>query len=307
MTTIQFSSNHLRKLLRINSYPYSETSLMVFGLRGTRPISPNFDTFKTEHTIKENPVNYNTPNCTIGIWNPIENKIALFPGSTVPHINYIKKQKEKLVRANCMMSGFYDYYEKGIHNPNPKHAHKALKLATNIFLRRSFNDLVYDNNDIVEVGNPNDNIHAAYCDTLDGIYSSAGCQVIVGQPLCTARNNSPNTGYWAKFYDIIYNKTIQTRFDYSLFRFADAYIVSQQLNQPMEARLRFGSKGNLVKDLQDALAKKGYFYTLKDASFAKNTLDAVLKFQEDTFGSNNADGVVGKQTALKLGLKLPLI
>lgn len=308
MATISFTSDHLRKLLRVNSYPYSETQFMVFGIRGAKPNSADFDTFKSSHTIEMSDINYLNPNCIIGIWNPVQNKIALFIGSTVPHLKYIKKHKEGTGKANAMQSGFYSFYEKGYHNPNPNNAHQALRLATNIVLRRSNNDLVYTNDDPIEVGNPNDNIHAAYCDDATGNYSSAGCQVIVGQPKCAGRGNLGNTGYWKKFHNIIYNDApSQLHFNYSLLRFVDAEAVATMGDGLMEARLRFGSKGNTVLELQKKLKSKGYYNTDLDGEFGRNTLLAVITFQKATFGLKEADGVVGSNTASKLGLTLPLI
>ena len=193
-----------------------------------------------------------------------------------------------------------------MHNPSPAHAHKALRLATNIVLRRSNNDLVYAADDPIEVGNPHDNIHAAYCDDTNGNYSSAGCQVIVGQPKCQQRGSLGNTGYWKKFYTVIYDEAIsQTHLNYSLFRYADADAVASLGNGLMDARLRFGSKGNIVLQLQEKLKDKGYFHTNIDGDFGRNTLMAVLAFQKDTFGVNEADGVVGNKTAGKLGFTLP--
>lgn len=309
MPVITFSSNNLRKLMRVNSYPYSETQFMVFGIRGAKPVSAGFDTFKASHSIEISEVNYLNPRCIIAVWNPVENKIALFPGSTVPNLKYMKKQKEGTGRANAMQSGFYSFYSKGYHNPSPANAHQALRLATNIFLRRTKDDLVFENTDPIEIGNPNDNLHAAYCDDTNGSYSSAGCQVIVGQPKCSGRGaNSGNTGYWKKFHDIIYQTAVaQHNFDYTLFRYTDAEIVSQKGDELMQARLRFGSKGNLVLELQKKLKSKGYFHTEMDGEFGRNTLLAVLSFQKDNFGVNEADGVVGNGTATKLGMTLPLI
>jgi hypothetical protein len=308
MAGITFTSDHLRKLLRVNSYPYSETKLMVFGIRGAKAISNKHDSFGFSHTIELSNVNYLNPNCIIGIWNPVENKIALFAGSTVPNLKFIKKQKEGTGRANAMQSGFYSYFEKGYHNPGPNSAHQALRLATNIMLRRSNDDLVFTNEDPVEVGNPNDNIHAAYCDDTSGNYSSAGCQVIVGQPKNKARNFQENTGYWKTFFNIIYKDTpSQSHFDYCLFRFTDIEAVAINTNGLMEARLRFGSKGNSVLELQQKLKDKGYYNTSLDGEFGRNTLFAVLAFQKATFGADEADGVVGKNTAAHLGFTLPLI
>jgi Putative peptidoglycan binding domain len=307
MASITFSSDNLRKLLRVNSYNFPQTGLMVFGIRGATPVGSGFDTFKTAHSIEQSDPNFTNPRCIIGIWKPVDNKIALYPGSTVPHLKYIKKHKEGTAKANCMMTGFYSFYEKGFHFPSEGNAHQALRLATNIALRRSTNDLVFGNDDPVEVGNPNDNLHAAYCNDASGEYSSAGCQVIVGQPKCKNRGaNSTNTSFWKKFHDTIY-ETGQQRFDYALFRYADADAVAAQGNNLMQARLRFGSKGNVVQTLQSKLAAKGFFITIQDGDFGRNTLRAVLDFQTQTFGVKDADGVVGNGTATALGFTLPMI
>jgi hypothetical protein len=311
MARTTFSSDNLRKLLRLNFTNFSEIDYMVFGIRGATPVSANFDTFKIAHQIEKTDVDYTVAHCTIGIWKPVENTIALFPASTVPNLKYMKEQLAAgtaLAVANAMMTGYYSYYEKGFHFPSEGNAHEALRLATNIALRRSMNDLVFDNQDPIEVGNPNDNIHAAYCTDVNGAYSSAGCQVIIGQPKCKNRGaNSQHTGFWKKFHDIIYNDTTQKRFDYALFRYADAEIVASQGANLMQARLRFGSKGNIVLQLQEKLEEKGFFTTNKDGDFGRNTLRAVINYQTATFGIAEADGVVGNGTATSLGLTLPMI
>lgn len=300
-----FSADNLRKLLRVNSYEFSQANYLVFGIRGASA-SGTFDTFSDAHSIQPAALDYKTPQCLIGIWKPVENQIALFPGSTVPNLHYIKGQVEGRAKSNCMMTGYYQYYEKGYHNPGPNHAHQALRLATNVVLRRSYDDYQFTNTDVIEVGNPNDNIHAAYSDAVTGGYSSAGCQVIVGQPECKGRTGKQNTLYWRKFHDAIYG-TSQHRFAYALFRCADASIVSTQGASLMQGRLRFGSQGSAVLELQQALAQKGLFYTNQDGAFGKNTLQAVLAFQTQQFSANDADGVVGSQTAAALGLTLPMI
>lgn len=308
MPAIKFSSDNLRKLLRLNFYNFSEINYMVFGIRGAKPKGNDSATFKFSHEIEKADVNYTKANCSIGIWNPVANTIALFPGSTVPNLKYIKKHKEGTARANCMMTGYYSFYEKGFHFPSENSAHRALRLATNIVLRRSTNDLIFANDDPVEIGNPSDNIHAAYCNDIDGEYSSAGCQVIIGQPKCKGRGvNSANTSYWKKFYDIIYGETAQQKFDYALFRSADAEIVSINGGNLMQARLRFGSKGNVVSLLQGKLAEKGYFLTNQDGDYGKNTLRSVISYQTDKFGLSEADGVVGNGTATSLGMQLPML
>ena len=311
-----FSSANLRKLLQVNFYQFSQKDHIVFCIRGaSADVKPGHADFKDSYDITESTLNYETCNCLIGIWNPVKDKIALFSGSTVPNLRYIKKQAQGVARANCMMSGYYDYYAKGFHSPKAvANAHEGLRQATNIVLRRSYNDFVFTNADTIEVGNPHDNIHAAYISDLKGNYSSAGCQVVAGQPKCAARGDQPNTLYWKAFYDAVHGLD-QQRFPYALFRFADVEAIATHGNQPMEARLRFGSQGAPVLALQQALAStkttnnpnQAYFFTNQDGAFGKNTLRAVLDFQTDAFTAANADGVVGPKTAQALGITLPCI
>jgi predicted chitinase len=70
--------------------------------------------------------------------------------------------------------------------------------------------------------------------------------------------------------------------------------------------LRFGSEGPLVKSLQQALAAKTGKAIEADGKFGKSTFDALIAFQRKTFGPSADDGIVGPDTAEKLGLELPL-
>lgn len=307
MEKFTFSAKNLEYLLAINSFQYSKTDKLIFGLRACISTLNSCSTFKNEHVIQTSILNYENPRCLLGIYDPLISQIALFPGSTVPHLKYMKKQVAGLGRANAMQSGFYSYYEKGFHNPSINGAHAALRLATNVVLRRTTNDLVYTNDDLIEVGNPNDNIHASYSNALDGPYSSAGCQVIVGLPNSKSRNYAANTGFWKKFHDVIYRDSpAQNKFSYALFRASDAQFVAQT-NAQVQMRLRFGSKGQLVVALQQRLSELEFFNTQIDGHFGRNTLLAVLAFQKANFSTKDVDGVVGTKTALKLGLTLPLL
>ncbi|MEL7510337.1 MAG: peptidoglycan-binding protein [Cyanobacteria bacterium J06554_1] len=70
-------------------------------------------------------------------------------------------------------------------------------------------------------------------------------------------------------------------------------------------RLRFGSQGPLVGDLQRALATKGFYEDAIDEDFGRYTLFAVLDFQKAVFGPQADDGIVGPITAAELGIHLP--
>jgi hypothetical protein len=307
MSQIKVNSGDIKALMRANHFSFSEIEMTILAIRGARPVGDTFHELGKEHSITVSPIDYTNANCTFIIWNPINEELALFPGSTVPHLQYVKRHLEKKALANCMMTGYYSFYKKAFHNPNENYAHQALKLATNIVYRRTNNDLVFTNTDPIEVGNPSDNIHASYGDGLDSDYSSAGCQVIVGQPKCKARGeNSQNTRFWRYFFDII-DSVPQSNFDYTLLTFNDISNLKTNNFGKIETRLRFGSKGNTVKALQEKLKEQNFFYTNIDGDFGANTLRAVLAFQENKLRRNKADGVVGKETAKALGLELPVL
>lgn len=63
---------------------------------------------------------------------------------------------------------------------------------------------------------------------------------------------------------------------------------------PYLTTLRKGSKGDMVKELQTLLQKKGYYTGEIDGNFGTATLDAVKAFQRDM--GLTVDGVVGDQT-----------
>lgn len=64
--------------------------------------------------------------------------------------------------------------------------------------------------------------------------------------------------------------------------------------------LSIGSKGDAVRALQQALIDQGYDLEKADGNFGAKTAEAVKKFQ--TEHGLDADGKVGKQTAVKLGV-----
>jgi SpoIID/LytB domain protein len=82
---------------------------------------------------------------------------------------------------------------------------------------------------------------------------------------------------------------------------------SLQTQSTVTRTLKYGMQGNDVKELQNALAKLGYFNTTPTGYFGSITRDAVIKFQK----ANNLtpDGIVGpltqKAISEKLNVSLP--
>ena len=306
MNEFNFSANHLQRLCEVNFFPYLANKLIVFGLRGVLPKNTNDENLEHSKVLEQKELDYNRCRCTIGIWSPFENKIMAFPGSTVPHKKYIHRHLINVSKANQMLTGYYSKYEKGTHAPrNIDSWHAALKLKTNIAYRRTNDDYDFDSFDTIETGNPHDNIHAAFNNNInEDKFGSAGCQVIVGLPKCG--RFSENTGPWKVFHDTIYSST-QNVFDYILLKGSDAKRVSESGNQKMSARLRFGSKGEVVEQLQQKFKDLNLYNAKIDGDFGKITLGSVLKFQKKQLGIEKTDGIIGPETAGELGLDLPLI
>ena len=84
--TIRLNEDHLRRVCQINSFSVPDAGMIFFGFRGCLPVDEDNYEFEAEHGVIPAEVDYIHPRCTLGQWLPKEGEIALFPGSTVPHI-----------------------------------------------------------------------------------------------------------------------------------------------------------------------------------------------------------------------------
>lgn len=297
----------LRRVCEVNYFPAPDEGMIFFGFRGCLSVDEDNHDFKTVNEIIPKEVDYMHPCCTLGQWLPKEEKIALFPGSTVPHIRFVKNSKERNGKgANQLMTGFYKDYRKGIHKPGKPTAHEAFRQTDGHPIRRTADDFDFDNDDRVEFVNPYDNIHAAWCMGVNhDSYASAGCQVIVGYPECEELGeNSTDIGPWRIFKNNAYDLE-QVSFPYILLNARDIQKVALNISKKMSARLRFGSKGDLVSEVQTKLQKFGYYEGKIDGDFGKRTIRAVLEYQTEMFGPEADDGIVGPITASALGISWP--
>ncbi len=301
-----FAIHHdtLVKLCEINSFTLPSDPLIFFGLRGCLPLEDDDQSFKDVIALSLSPIDYTHLNCTLFQWDPAKKKIAAFPASTVPHR---KHMEDSLSRGgsgtNQLLTGMYKNYKKGYHKAGSLTAHEAFRQDGKLPIRRSADDLDYDEEDRVEFVRPFDNIHASWCPGLSHPkYASAGCQVIMGYPKCKKRgDDSTHTGPWKAFHDNAYNID-QSVFHYVLLNARDALKVSLNPNGDFSPRLRYGSEGSLVGRVQRALADRNYYEGTIDDDFGPRTLFAVLDFQTATFGSDGDDGIVGPMTQEALGI-----
>jgi len=301
-----FTADHIERLCHINNFIIKKDRMHFFGLRGCTPIDTDDLGFQKEHQLRLTQIDYTHPLCTIGQWLPQEGRIAVFPASTVPHIRYVKFSRERNGDgANQLMTGYYKDYRKGIHKPGGPTAHPAFRQTEAHPIRRTADDFDFDNDDRVDFVNPYDNIHAAWNMGVNhDVYSSAGCQVIVGYPACAARPHLADIGPWKVFKENAY-AIQQESFPYILLNGLDAHRVDAQPGKKISVRLRYGSEGALALEVQRALrdANAGRFYEGKlDGIFGDRMLRAVLEYQTAQFGPQADDGVVGPVTAGALGI-----
>ncbi len=298
--------DNLKRLCEINSFQVPTDEMIFFGFRGCLPLDDENHEFQKEHRVVLVQINHINPHCTLGQWLPKEGKIALFPGSTVPHMRHVKvSQTNQGVGTNQLMTGHFRDYKKGRHKGNKPTSHEAFRQTGGRPIRRTADDFDYDNDDRVEFVNPHDNLHAAWCPSIDHErFASAGCQVVVGYPKCKQRGNVPDAGPWKVFKENAY-QLAQNRFSYILIKGRDAQRVAFNGTHKTSARLRFGSQGSLVTDLQNALKKANYYEGDIDDDFGKRTSNAVLEFQVATFGDDGDDGIVGPLTASALEMTWP--
>jgi len=299
---MKLTSETLLLLWEVNHFPIPENGLVVFGLRGAVPITPTGKFSESQELALQN-VDYVHPSCTIGIYNPEKQVFAVFQGSTVPHQKYIRRAKRGK-GTNQMLTGAFDL-TKGTHRYGHETAQEALRNDKLLPIQRTIDDYDYDRKDKIYLQRTYNNLHAGYCCSASSdLYESAGCTVICGYPhlpkLYAKTENkfwAKNHGDWAKFHDIIYG-TSQRHFEYFLLTAQDALRVS---HGNYGIRLRFGSQGEKVKDLQNALSE---YEGQNDGILGHRTFLALLKFQKKTFGQSGTDGIVGNMTASALNVSL---
>lgn len=309
MADLTITADLLTRGSRRNCYPIPSTGMVFFGIRGLKPELPIDTTFTMSRAGNFASVDFKHMNCTLGQWKVDTGEIAVFPGSTVPSMpNIIRARERSGTGTNMLMLGRFEH-EKGIHKPSKPGGHRAFRQATFFPVWRTIDNLSFDLSDKLDLGSNAgdfvwDNIHSAYTDTLDGAYSSAGCQVVCGLPRSAARDNQPETGPWRTFVENAYTLQ-QNRFVYLLFSAEELALLDKTDAKDMAQLVRFGSSGQPVKDVQSALTQKGLLQGEPDGEFGRDSLRALTAFQTRSVGPAVADGVCGANTAALLGVALP--
>ncbi|WP_162054686.1 peptidoglycan-binding domain-containing protein [Pontibacter pamirensis] len=298
MSNFQISHTLLANLCRRNRFPVAQELMIFLGIRGSLPVFPENHAFATTHDLMLSSTDHQHPRCTLVQWLPAQGLLAVFPGSTVPHLKYIRKAMTRGgAGANQMLTGYYADYRKGDHNlSSPPTRHRAFRQMEARYVLRTLDDEVYEADDRMEFNNPFDNLHAAWSMGVNHAdFASAGCQVVVGYPKCTRRGGSPDSGPWASFVRNAYAQT-QDHFPYALLTGQDYYRAAAGTFDASDYRLRYGSVGEEVRLLQQRLKAKRFYEGIVDDKFGSRTMNAVLAFQRSAFGVDAADGIVGPVT-----------
>ena len=299
-----FKEDDLLQLWEINQFAVPKDQWVFFGLRGCVPVNDQNHLFAREQSLEVVTPDYIHPRCTLGQWAPGKG-FALFPGSTVPHRKHVENSISRNGKGtNQLLTGCYEDYRKGMHKQGKPTGHQAFRQDNKLPVQRTADDADYDADDRVEYGRPFDNLHAGWCMGVESDrFASAGCQVLVGFPECLQRDNKPDTGPWKVFKENAY-AIDQVSFFYILLTGRDAQRVAMAQGA-LSPRLRFGSKGKLVRTVQERLSALGFYEGNIDDDFGPRMLRAVLDFQTAEFGPSEDDGIVGPQTASALGVAWP--
>ncbi|MFN8570853.1 MAG: papain-like cysteine protease family protein [Gemmatimonadaceae bacterium] len=310
----------LDRLVRFNRFTLDGVSQkVVFGLRGCT-MDADVPTLSKQVTLREVEPNHIDNRCVIGVWDRSTDTLAAFQASTVPNWEYMETYRENHgKKANLLPTGRYKL-TVGTHRAkkrnasgelvdNPGRIQGALRNDDEVLVLRTEDDLTYTVRDTWDKTVPNDNIHPGIVTVNTGSstvpdYSSAGCNTIPG----TSSSDTPS-GAWADFRRALgLDNTHPTANDGQ----AHAYVLLTGREARLAAggnttlgRLRFGSNGDDVRQLQSGLAKhaKKYYSGKVDGELGPGTAMAFVRFQKDQ-GGGAADAIVTSADATALGFTL---
>jgi len=298
--SFEITHDLLLAICRRNLFAVPESGLVFFGLRGCLPTDPEDVSFSASRSLKTAEVNYVNPRCTIGQWMPEQGTLALYPGSTCPNLRLVEIAKAKAgAGANQLLTGYYTFV-KGMHHAGNPSGHRAFRQEEDRVVLRNTDDLDFDFHDILSSGVQFDNLHCGFSAGVNSGYSSAGCQVVAGFPTTNDGSRS-ESGPWAAFRQTAY-RLEQTTFRYLLLHGTEVEAMAQDIDLARPVVLRFGSQGELVRRVQTVLRDRGLISFVPDANCGPLTQMAVIRFQIERMGAENADGILGGNTAAQLGL-----
>ena len=307
------SEAHLQTLFEASNFVIPDGEMIFIGLRGCVPLDVSGTGFAGSHQVEYLGVDYLHLRCSLVQWKP-GSGFAIFPGSTVPHLSSVQARiAHGGAGVNQLALGYYrgtHGYYRGDHKlDTPMRRHRAFRNDSVLPVWRTGDDADFEGDDRLDTTSvPGDNIHCAWQqNAAAATYSSLGCQVIVGRPRVVARGWADELGPWAKFVENAYGPS-QSRFRYALFSGREVMALAGGTPK-RHPTVRFGSEGELVEVVQDALIQNGYDVGQagSDGDCGFGTITALRLFQTQKFGKTGVDLIVGPSTAQALGLAWPQI
>ena len=318
-SVFQLSAERLRDLFVANSFPIeTQDERILFGLRGCSLVgpAPNPKQFAGALALQEDRPDYIEARCVIGVLSLEPLGIWATSGSTVPGIDRLYEAAKDGRPANLLPTGAHRY-RIGVHGGTNASRRAwqpgAFLQESPVAVLRAHGNLSYsipDQKWDVGVGIPHDNIHAAVRDTRAAgppYFSSAGCQTVPGD--YNLARNSP-LGAFADLREAAGLRTVLTftnsaasatlddgrRFLYVLLTGREARLASQSGDLTALRRLRFGSHGEIVAALRNALAQE------PGTTFDQQTMAALINAQIARTGV--ADAIVTQDFAGHIGMTL---
>lgn len=190
-----------------------------------------------------------------------ENGIVTMQGRTVPNWSYLRKYfSDGKLQSNERFNYVAPCYVKYAFKKGPHRGYDALRQNRKFPILRSLDEILGNDDDYISYEWPCDNFH--------GWLKSLGCWTVAG-------SMKTLTGDWGQAYNWIYHTNDKTN------EFDALCLERTDYEQPNKERLRFGSAGEKVRELQAVIGAR------IDGDFGFRTLQALVKFQNqggDTTG-----------------------
>ena len=308
-SSLLISEAHLIAMWRRSLFPIDGRGIIVFGLRGCLPLDPSGTDFAKSHKVTLQNIDYRKMRCTFGQWRPGKG-FALFPGSTVPQAPLVEDALRKRGDGvNQLGRGRYRNYFPSWHKRREgKSGHWALIQDSDTTFQRTEDDMDYDAEDRWDVGRPGDNIHCAFNSTRRQHHERPVFQRRLPghRGLGDQRPSRFRKRPLEEVHHAFPAGQPPERRRVCAVRRARNAADDPDEDGGQDSRLADGVGRPLVKKLQMRLAQRLGMQMKLDGKFGAQTFRAIIEFQQRNFGRNADDGIVGPETAEKLGITLPL-
>ncbi|MDB5519928.1 MAG: Peptidoglycan-binding domain 1 protein [Tardiphaga sp.] len=147
---VAISDELLREMFALCSFIIPDDEIVFVALRGVQPLQFGGSDFKSAHDAMAVPLDYQHMRCTIAQWDTGKGKLALFVGSSVPHLSAIASHLPRNGNGvNRLVSGCFGdvpglpghSYFKGNHGVD---RHLAFRNESKLPIWRTADDTDYE-------------------------------------------------------------------------------------------------------------------------------------------------------------------